>query len=202
MNQPSLPELHVVVEIGVRPDQLWFDPPPEPWPQSVRLWAATLEDEVALFLVTASTYGRVGIDSEATSVEQVLADFPRVLPGGVAVVSDERAVMPSCCCGLEHWHDWRKFLVTGHTPWMGHDPTPLLEARDDVVHVWSDRKARAKSAEEAPITFRRSAFELALDAVEQDLRDFLKPLRAWLDIHAPQASADFVSKFAASFIRT
>ena len=52
-----------------------------------------------------------------------------------------------------------------------------------------------------PITFSRSAFELAVDAAAQDLRDFLKPLRAWLDVRAPQASAKFVSKFAASFVR-
>jgi hypothetical protein len=39
--------------------------------------------------------------------------------------------------------------------------------------------------------------ELAVDAAAQDLRDFLK---AWLNVRAPQASAQFVSKFAASFV--
>jgi hypothetical protein len=40
-----------------------------------------------------------------------------------------------------------------------------------------------------------------VDAAAQDLRDLLKPLRAWLDVQAPPASATFVSKLAATFIR-
>ena len=195
----SGPELHVVVEIGAKPDQLWFEPPAEPWPRFVRLWGATPEDHVALFLVVASTYGRVGREP-AASIDHVLTDFPHVLPGGVGVVSDERAVMPSCCCGLEHWSEWRQFLTNGQSPWTGHDPAPLVEAQDDVVHIWSDG-GMGEKPHETPITFSRSAFELAVDAAAQDLREFLKPLHAWLNVRAPQASAQFVSKFAASFVR-
>lgn len=196
----SGPELHVVIEIGARPGHLWFDPPADPWPRFVRLWGATPEDHVALVLVVASSYGRA--DGEpATSIAQLLADFPHVLPGGVGVVLDERAIMPSCCCGLEHWSEWRRFLTTGQSPWTGHDPAPLVEARDDVVQIWSDGGMGEKPSRETPITFSRSTFQLAVDAAAQDLRDFLNPLRAWFNVYAPQASATFVSKFAATFIR-
>lgn len=191
----------MVVEIGARVGRLWFEPPTEPWPRFVRLWGATPRDHVELFLVVASTYGRAGREP-AASVDDVLADFPHVLPGGIGVVLDERAIMPSCCCGLEHWSEWRRFLTTGQSPWTGHDPAPLVEACDDVVQVWSDGAMGEKPSHERPITFSRSEFELAVDAAAQDLHDFLKPLRAWFNVHAPQASAKFVSKFAASFIRS
>jgi hypothetical protein len=131
----------------------------------------------------------------------MLTEFPHVLPGGIGVVSDERAIMPSCCCGLEHWHEWREVLTTGHSPWTGHDPAPLVEPHDDVVQVWSDGGMGEKPSHETPITFRRSDFALAVETVAQDLGDFLHPLREWLDVHAPQASADLVSKFAERFVR-
>jgi hypothetical protein len=124
----SGPELHVVIEVGARPERLWFEAPPEPWPSFVRLWGSTSEEDVARFVVLVSTYGRSG-GEPASSIQDVLDDFPHVLPGGIAVVSDEHAVMPSCCCGLEHWPEWRQFLTTGQSPWTGHDPAPLLERR-------------------------------------------------------------------------
>ena len=194
------PELHAFVEVGTKPDQLWFEPPAEPWPRFVRLWGSTPPDDVALFLVVASSYGRAS-QQPATSVDAVLADFPCVLPGGIGVVSAERAVMPSCCCGLEHWSEWRGVLTTGHSPWTGHDPAPLVEPREDVVEVWSDGGVGEKPSHETPILFSRSDFGVAVETVAQDLRDFLQPLRTWLNVRAPHASAAFVSEFTARFIR-
>jgi hypothetical protein len=194
------PELHAVVEIGARPGQLWFEPPGEPWPRFVRLWGSTPAEDVALFLVVASSYGRAGHES-AKSIDNVVSNFPAVLPGGIGVVLDDRIIMPSCCCGLEHWPEWRQVLTTGQSPWTGHDPAPLVELRDDIVQIWSDGGMGEKPSHETPITFGRSAFALAVESVAQDLHDFLHPLRVWLDRHAPHASAVFVSKFAARFVR-
>ncbi len=194
----SGPQLQVFVEIGAPPDQTWFEPPAEPWPRFVRLWGSMSADEVALFLVVASTYGST--DEPATSIEAVLADFPQVLPGGIGVVWDQRSVMPSCCCGLEHWTEWQNVLTTGQSPFTGHDPSPLVEVLDDTVQIWSDGAMSEKPSNEIPISFTRPAFGIAVAAAAQDLRDFMHPLRAWLDVRAPQASAKFLSKFAATFL--
>src|SRR6187399_2630101 len=194
------PELHAVVQVGAKPDQLWFEPPSEPWPQFVRLWGSATPDDVALFLVVASSYGRTD-EEPAASVDDVLSDFPHVLPGGIRVVSDERTVVPSCCCGLENWPDWRRVLTDGESPWTGHDPAPLVEPDKDVVRIWSDGGMGEAPHHEVPIIFPRSAFALAVETVGEDLREFLQPLRAWLDARVSHASAEFISKFDTRFVR-
>jgi hypothetical protein len=165
----------------------------------VRLWGSATAHDVALFMAVASSYGR-DPDDPAASIEDVLVDFPHVLPGGVSVVSTERAVMPGCCCGLEHWSEWRHILTTGRSPWTGHDPAPLVELTDKAVQVWSDGGMSEKPAHEIPITFSRASFEDAIGSLAQDLRDFVAPLGAWLNVHAPGASAKFVSAFSARFL--
>jgi hypothetical protein len=195
----SDPELHVVVEIGTRPERLWFHPPADPWPHFVRLWGSSTVSEVELFLVVASTYGRAS-GSPASSIAEVLAEFPDVLPGGIGAILDGQSVMPSCCCGLESWPEWQEVLITGQSPWTGHDPAPLVEVDDFAVRVWSDGGMGEKPSDEAPITFTRSAFELAVAEAAHDLREFLKPLDAWFKVHAPHASQEFAAKFAARFI--
>jgi hypothetical protein len=197
---PTTPELHAVVEVGARPNELWFELPREPWPRFVRLWRSTPNEHVALFFATASTYGR-STPEAAASIAGVLADFPRVLPGGIAVVASERTIVPSCCCGLETWREWRKVLTDGQSPWIGHDPAPLVEAHGDEIRIWSDGGMGEKPMDETAIVITRGDFTRALEAVTCDLEGFLVPLRAWLDHQAPRESAEFVSRFKDAFVQ-
>ena len=194
------PELHAVVEVDLRPEGSWVALPREPWPRFVRLAGSATDSDIALLVGVASSYGRTD-QRAAESARALLADFPHVLPGGIAVVAPERSIFPGCCCGLEGWPDWRHVLETGAGPWTGHDPAPLVEVVGDEVRVWSDGGLSARPQDEQPLTFARSEFVEALDRVSADLEEFLPRLRRWLDIHAPLYAKRLVERFADRFVR-
>lgn len=200
----SKPEIHAVVEVGIPTDLKWELLPTKPWPDYVRLCGSTSSSDVALVLAVLSSYGHHGRSVETGEGwgQSLLDHFPRILPGGLAVVSAERRILPSCCCGLETWQDWRSVIAIGQSPWTGHDPAPLIEVTGTDILVWSDGGMGEKPIGESPIAFRREEFALALQQAAADLRDFRKPLRQWLGAHAPSALADgLVAKFESAFVR-
>jgi hypothetical protein len=157
-------------------------------------------EHVALLVAVLSSYGGTVTDA-ATSFDALLEDFPRILPGGIAVVSSDRMIVPGCCCGLESWPEWRKILTEGSIPWTGHDPAPLIEVVDDEVRVWSDGGAMGEQPnDEEPIVFGRDEFAEALKQVGQDLVGFLIPLRGWLDEHAADHAEGIARCFEERFV--
>jgi len=197
MHEP--PELHAVVEVAIGDERLWFELPARPWPAFVRLSGSTPENEVALFVAVASSYGRGHLPAASASL--LLEEFPHVLPGGLAVVTRERSVFPSCCCGLEAWPEWEHVLETSGGPWMGHDPSPLVEVVGEEIHVWSDGAMGEKPVDERPIVFRRAQFTSALAQVSRDLQAFLPLLHRWLGLHAPVYAEGLTELFKSRFIR-
>jgi hypothetical protein len=57
-----------------------------------------------------------------------------------------------------------------------------------------------KPEETTPITFSSNEFRNALVRAETDLKEFLGPLRAWLDINAPQHASEIVDLFKSIFV--
>ena len=106
-----------------------------------------------------------------------------VLPGGLQVRSDNKVISPGCCCGLETWRDWLRFLKTGAYPWLGHDPSPSVEKVGGLIRVWSDKKSRRtdKKVKVFYIDFEQSKFEEELSKVQQDLKEFLTRIEVWVD---------------------
>lgn len=193
------PEIHAVVEIGVQRTDVWVDLPPEPWPYFVRLSPAATDEEVALVVGTLSCYG-TSQDGPARSAEDLVRRFPRVLPGGFAVVGADQSVYPSCCCGLETWQEWLTVLYGGGSPWMGHDPSPLVEVLDGHVYVWSDGALGQKPESESPLAFTSEQFDHAVRKAANDVAGFVLPLRAWLDTHAGRSAPAIVQKFTDAFV--
>jgi hypothetical protein len=197
----SMPEIHAVVEVGIPTYLEWDLLPAKPWPDYVRLCGSTSSSDVALVLAVLSYYGR-SVETGEGWGQSLVDNFPRILPGGLAVVSTESRVMPSCCCGLETWPDWRNVIAIGQSPWMGHDPAPLIEVAGTEILVWSDGGMGEKPIAESPIAFPREEFELALQRAADDLCEFRKPLRQWLGAHAPLALVDaLVAKFESAFVQ-
>ena len=190
----SSPAIHAVVEVAIREECVWSAPPERPWPEFVRLWHATSGAHVSLVVGTLSSYG-----AEAKSSEQLVEEFPDVLPGGLAVVTSDVEIMPSCCCGLEHWREWEQVLATGQSPWTGHDPAPLVERTRDGVLVWSDGGMGPKPSER-PIAFTTEEFSKALRDATNDLHEFLHPLQQWLEVHTPEQASKIVDLFKGTFL--
>lgn len=193
----SSPEVHAVVEV-VRSECAWPPLSSGPGPQFVRLWHATPDGDVSLVLATLASYGRR--TGTAASIEELLAEFPKILPGGFAVISSKKDIMPSCCCGLESWREWDKVVADGESPWTGHDPAPLVEVVGGQVLVWTDGAMGSKPANEVPIVFTTSDFAEAVGRAAADLSAFLTPLQDWLDARAPVHSATVVRLFKEAFL--
>ena len=192
-------EIHALVEVAIRKDGLWVALPPEPWPNYVRLRRSSSPDDVAVVMGVVASYGREGHGGPA-SIADLLAAFPAILPGGLAVVAGDRQVLPSCCCGLENWSEWKRVVPDGSSPWTGHDPAPLVEVGGDEVRIWSDGAMGEKPIDEVPIVFSLPDFGKALAEVERDLEGFLEPLEAWLFVHASRDTSALVERFRTAFV--
>ncbi|MFF7580554.1 hypothetical protein ACFZBE_37195 [Streptomyces sp. NPDC008061] len=68
-----------------------------------------------------------GDDSPVTDtgeqVRRLLEAEKNIAPGGLRIRRTDIGVTvsPGCFCGLEDWREWLDVL-TGETPWLGHDP--------------------------------------------------------------------------------
>lgn len=153
-----------------------------PWPvadcklfSSIRLSGKTTDREVGLIFAQLVNFNN--LESEGNTnylLHRVLQAYTLVLPGGLQVRSADKVIDHGCCCGLEMWRDWSRFLKTGISPRLGHDPSPWIEKKGGLIRVWSDQKGKA-----FPIDFERSKFEAELSKVQQDLSGFLARIEAW-----------------------
>ncbi|MEU2615413.1 hypothetical protein ABZ570_28130 [Micromonospora sp. NPDC007271] len=86
-------------------------------------------------------------------------------------------VSPGCCVGLGEWRD-RALALTGDSPWLGHDPSPEIEAGGDSLRVWQD----AGSRHQRPggyVDLPRVRLAALLADVQRDLVGFLACLDVW-----------------------
>lgn len=135
------------------------------------------------------------------SIKALCAEFPTSIFGGLAAIDGNIVIMPSCCCRFEYWPEWRQLLDTGERPWLGHDPSPWVEIQDDNFLVWpnggmgEEIEASAKA-----VRFTRTQLKIALASVQQDIRDFLLPLRSWALNYCPEDAETLVTSFSKAFI--
>jgi hypothetical protein len=91
-------------------------------------------------------------------------------------------------------------LHTRRSPWMGHDPSPFVEIREDRVNIWADGGLGGNSRSGAPIAFSPQEFETALMQAANELSEFEEPLRRWLAFHAPRHEHSLAAMFRERFI--
>ena len=140
--------------------------------------------------------------SPPETIKALCSDFPAVLPGGLAVIDNDIFIGPSCCTRFpESLIDWKQLLISGHQPWLGHDPTPWVEIQDDNFLVWPDDGQETKQdATNKPARFTRDELNIALENVQQDIRDFLVPLRSWAMRFYPADAEELVACFSKAFV--
>lgn len=194
------PEIHAVVEVIAHDGAPWFDLPPEPWPEFVRLSRASTEAEVALLVATLCHYGR-GDDEPADSAEALAKTFSRILPGGFAVIGNGQTFFPGCCCGLEMWQEWLNVVSSGQGPWTGHDPAMLIEVKDGNVSVSQEGALGSNTPlSEASVVFTNEQFEEAVRMAAADLEGFIVPLGEWLEKYAPSQAGSLTEQFHEVFV--
>ena len=142
----------------------------------IRLSGKMTEQEVGLIIAELVTYNQLDTNGNTNNVlHRVIQAETLILPGGIQVrATADQIITPGCCCGLERWRDWLRFLKTGRSPWLGHNPSPWVEKVGGLVRVWSDKKAKVFH-----LDFEPSKFEAELSKVQQDLSTFLARIEAW-----------------------
>lgn len=171
------PHFQAVVEVA-----LYEGEPLCPWPIAdckpfslIRLSGKMTDRQVGLVFAQLVNYNNLESEGDTNNLlHQVIQAETLVLPGGLQVRSDDKVINPSCCCGLETWRDWLRFLKTGRSPWLGHDPSPWVEKAGGLIHAWSDKKAKSFH-----IDFQPSKFDAELSKVQQDLSEFLARIESW-----------------------
>jgi len=140
--------------------------------------------------------------TQPDSIKSLCAEFPTVLSGGLAVLDGDIFVMPSCCTRFpESLMDWRLLLDGGDKPWLGHDPSPWVEIQGDNFLVWPNGgMGEEMDASLKPARFNRAQLKVALASVQQDIRDFLLPLRSWALHYCPADAESLVASFAKAFV--
>lgn len=101
---------------------------------------------------------------------------PYYLAGGIEVIVDGRVVVAhGCCVTIDEWVQWRELLRSGQSPWNGHDPFTHAELDGDAVRFVEELRGHSE-----PVAVSRERYEGMLEALEADLRGFLRGVDAWL----------------------
>ncbi|MFF3762700.1 hypothetical protein ACFYYR_01175 [Streptomyces sp. NPDC001922] len=175
---------------------LWpvAEPHPAPW---LPLSGAMSPAEVGTALAVLTTYNRGERRSDGAprnAVEQVrrLTDAECVIaPGGIRVRDTGTGITarPGCCFGLENWRDWLD-LADGGEPWLGHDPTPVVEHIGETARLRNDGDRR----DSPPIDIPRARLPDLLGSAHHGLVGFLASVGQWADRHVPSLTDDLVAK--------
>jgi hypothetical protein len=195
-------QLYAVIEAPYYQDEFIF-----PWDvpvfdsfSRIRLSGEMTYPEIGLVFAQLARYNQVDLSGESQTVlNQILEAESLVLPGGIQAVWADKVISPSCCCGLETWRDWQEFLKTGETPWLGHDPSPWLEIRGDLIRIWSDGGLDESIKNAFYVEIKRSAFREAIQSVERDLQGFLFCISSWAIEVGFQQSDELFQKFDRCF---
>jgi hypothetical protein len=167
-----------------------FDEGSTPWPIAavapgswLVLHAGCTAEQVGLFVATLAA--RIDVASPGGRdevVDALLAEELLIVPGGLQLndTSTGTVVVPGCCCGLEDWREWT-WVLTGGSPWLGHDPGPEVEVIGGDLRVWQDggpNRERGRRAEQRVDLPCRELPQLLL-GVQRDLVGFLDALAGW-----------------------
>ncbi|MFI9051972.1 hypothetical protein [Streptomyces sp. NPDC053427] len=172
-------------------------PPYRPLALSPRM--SLLELGTALATLTDYNSRASGDDRPVTDAdEQIrrLLEAEKVIaPGGLRFHHTDIGitVSPGCCCGLEDWREWFDVL-TGETPWLGHDPSPRIEHADTVIRLWPDGGDAVTAPSTRPLEIPVGDLAGILQSVRDGMHGFLSLTEQWAASHVPSLAMDLVTK--------
>jgi hypothetical protein len=175
-----MPTLSAVIEVQFGNSPGWLPAPPKKCPSFVHLNAAVSDEDIVLVFHTASLFNSAGTDGPCIALDDFLPESISAIPGGLVAQDGAIEIYPSCCCGFENWREWADLLSGTGSPWLGHDPSPIVEVTSEGFRVWPDGGLDAANKNiESSIFFARDQLISAISTVEGDLREFLIKTDKW-----------------------
>ncbi|ASR46590.1 hypothetical protein B4V02_07825 [Paenibacillus kribbensis] len=148
------------------------------------LSAESSEQDVELFLILLFGYNHINIEqSFCLSFNELLKQEEVVISGGIAFFEDEsKYILPSCCCGLEDFSNVIDSILNKQSPWMGHDPTPVITYIGDQVCVWQDDQETIDSNVNFHIQYSHKELIDSLNKTRKEIQGFIEgPLYEWIN---------------------
>lgn len=179
-------ELQPVIEMwGGRDGHDWA---PAPDARAfIVLHGGASDDDVASVVGILASYNDVGpASSAADAVAALVAKADEnglIAPGGLQAREGDLDIAPSCCCGLEHWRTWQGLAPASPSPWLGHDPSPWIECRDDGALIWEDGGTDNDAPDARAIRTTYAEIEAQAAHASVMLAAFRDRLSQWLRTH-------------------
>ncbi|ULL17926.1 hypothetical protein DVH26_27760 [Paenibacillus sp. H1-7] len=164
----------------------WLDKP-RTQKHFVTLTSLSNEEDVELFLTLLLGYNRIDAElSFEAAFDTLFLEDGIAISGGIAFFENEQIyILPSCCCGLEGIFEMYENVVNKQSPWLGHDPDPWIEYKENNTLVWSD----SAGSMERMITIPYSHEEL-VQCIQKSMSDLMAfidiPLYQWLSNRNPR----------------
>lgn len=156
------------------------------------------DDALAVFVDALYEYGKdkdfLG-ETLASKVKIIKNRDCLIIGGQLAAVKGDFVMLPSCCVGLEAWREWEWVKPGGGSPWLGHNPDPGVEVKDDhaILRIsWSDSNSK-----ELKVTYEE--IQRALNTAENDLKSFHKRIGEWLTEQNVTHREQFLSRLDEAF---
>lgn len=137
-----------------------------------------------------------------STFKALCADFPDNLSGGLAFLDNNITIMPSLfACLPESLSAWQQFLETGDEMSIKHGPYANVTVQgDNFLMDKLDVTIEEKRDFQTSTHFNRTQLVCALNTVQQDVRDFLIPLRSWAMRYYPEDAEKLVACFTKAFV--
>lgn len=178
------------------PDQQFDWVPSDTSPAWIELDAHSTDAEVARVVATLAISNRIAMSGSIETVAQALENGKiLILPGGLLIRAGDLDILPGCCCGLESWREWFGVASGGRSPWLGHDPSPLVECKDDRAIILADSDLGDQSPR---VSVSYPELDDARQSAQAALQAFTARLSDWLSGNAPNSIA-LSQRFAEAF---
>jgi hypothetical protein len=186
--------IDIIAKTCLLPDDVPDRPSGDETPQIVVLWGGVTEPEVAAFLISLAKYNQFPECRDFWAIGKFAAQSETlILAGGIRIVSNENAILPGCCCGLESWREQLRALE-GYPAWLGHDPAPWSEVVGDEVQFWPDGGI-GKRRSDFQVRIVRSEVPELQKKLTRDMEGFLYALRRWSrSLMDPRVADSFAAK--------
>jgi len=147
------------------------------------LSAECTSSDVALFLVHLFGYTNTNVNQSMkdTFHELIERDSVAILGGVAFYETEDKFIMPSCCCGLEQFGDIYNSIIKRECPWLGHDPSPGITYKDNMANVWSDNPDSDDKSNIFSVDYKFEEILSSLEKSKNDLKQFIDgPLYEWI----------------------
>ena len=146
---------------------------------------STLND-INLFIASLLSFNELSLDSkflDSLFIKDELALSRFIFK------KDNISIRPSCCADFQDWTGVIQAIKTKKSYWMGHDPNPWFEFKDEEIILWSDEKAINNTV--YSIQFTQQKFEQQLIEAKQELYSFWELVKQWSEENYVANSKNF-----------